>query len=201
MKLALAAAAFLALPFATLDAADACAMRKRPPKMIVAQNDLPDALKAEKKGETRTAIRLYERVMNGAAPDADRVKAALAASRLHAADGNTLKAVARARKAVSLDGKHAAARLALGQLLIEAEPAVARLHLDRAGILGVADKTALSLAQAQLHLRLGETAAAARHLDTAEALGADAKQVKALRDALAGPPAQGAAVAQIATGS
>lgn len=186
MKLALAAAAFLALPLATVSTASACAMRKRPPKMIVAKNDLPRAIRAEKKGQTRTAIRLYERVMNGGAAKADRVKAALAASRLHVKAGNTLKAVARARKAVSMDGKHAVARLALGRLLIEAEPAVARLHLERAAILDVADKAGLNLAQAQLHLNAGEKAAAERALAKAESAGADAAQVKALRAALAG---------------
>lgn len=201
MKLAIAAAAFLALPLASVSTASACAMRKRPPKMIVARNDLPRAIKAEKAGKLRTAIRLYERVMNGGATTADKVQGALAASRLHEKSGNTLKAVARARKAVSMDGKHAAARLRLGSLLVEAEPAVARLHLERASILDVADKAGLNLAQARLHLAQGQAVAAARFLDKAEAAGADAEAVKALRDALAKGAAPGADGPQVASKS
>ncbi|MEZ4463926.1 MAG: hypothetical protein R3F60_03675 [bacterium] len=197
MKKLLLAAAVLAAPLAAPQTADACAMRRRIEPVVVAakvqKNDaaLAAARDAEASGQKHTAIRLYEAVMNAPGDAKNRSEAARAAARLLAQDGQTAKAVARARRAVGFNAQSAEAQLLLGELLVDGEAGRAVAHLDRAAALGVAaaDRARLFLAQARGYAAFGQVDRARKHLESARLVGADADAIAAIEASLA-PVAQ-----------
>lgn len=122
LKLALLAlTALLTLGF-TATVANACAMRARKLWPAAAKSVVADADAATKRGDARVAIRLYERVMNNARDAKLRSNAALSAARLHAAAGNTDRAVSRLRRAVNLNAKNKEAAAELKKALAKNAP-------------------------------------------------------------------------------
>lgn len=97
--------------------AAACAMY-RPMVVESAERLVADAAKAEKRGEPRTAIRLYERAMNDAhAAKTLRAEAAVKAGALQAKAGKARESQRRFEKAIALDATHVGAQLGLGRAL------------------------------------------------------------------------------------
>ena len=185
MKFA-ALALLVALPaFAVPTTADACAMRKMPVELMVADAQFDKGQDAEEAGQFRAAIRHYERAMNGKGSITKRADAALAAARLHQKLGKTDRAKARLMRGVSIDGDHAGVRKALGALLLDGEPIEALQHLQAAQNADRFDADVYAdLAVA--HARLGQREAAERNLVTAKGLGADPAKVIAAERAIAG---------------
>jgi tetratricopeptide (TPR) repeat protein len=130
----------VALAFATLlgaGQASACAMFKaRKVPMVVAQNH-DKGVKAEKRGELRQAIRLYERAMNGAGKPALRAASATSAARLHLKQGRAERAESRLNRALEIAPKFAEAHAVLAQVKADlGELTAAKAHLARAQELG-----------------------------------------------------------------
>ena len=172
-------------------------MRRKSEPVVVAQkapaNDaaLAEARTAEAQGQRHTAIRLYEAVMNAPGDSKNRAEAARGAARLLALDGQSARAVARARRAVGFNARNVEAQLLLGELLVDGEPGRAVAHLDRAASLGVAraDRARLFLAQARAYGAFGKVDRARKHLESARAVGADAEVIATIEASLA-PVAQ-----------
>jgi len=176
------AAAGLAAP----TAADACAMRKArlPTIEMVADRHMNKGDQAQAKGDTRAAIRHFERAMNAEGNATTRATAALRAARLHDALGRTERAIARLTRGVALDGEHFGVRMALGEMLLQADAGAALAHLEAArDIDRMAAEVYPELAIA--HAKLGQRDAAQRYLTTAKGLGASPERVIAAEKALA----------------
>ncbi len=167
--------------------ADACAMRKVhvPVQEMVADSHFQKGLEAEARGQTRAAIRHFERAMNADGAQATRADAALRAARLHDTLGRTERAIARLTRGVALDGEHFELRLELGRKLITRDAAGAVAQLEAARDLDrMAAQVYPELAIA--HAKLGQREEAQRYLITAKGLGAAPERVLAAEKALAG---------------
>lgn len=174
-------------------AADACAMRRMAePQAVVAKNAMDEAIKAEKAGNVHSAIREYERAMNGKGTSALRAQAAQEAARLHLKLGRTGAAVNRLKRAVALNPKAGPARLALGALVVADDAPLATTHLLEALKSKDVDHARVQLVLADALARQGMTAQATKALDAAEKLGADAQGIADLRARLE-PSANGVA--------
>ncbi len=115
--------------------AHACAMKrvriKAKPVLMV--QTLKDAARAETRGNTRSAIRRYERAMNAKGDVKLKARAAYKAATLHLAEGRTAKARSRLNTAVKFDSRHAMAHAVLARLLAEdGDLSEARAHLKKA---------------------------------------------------------------------
>ena len=188
LKTTLALAFAFAVPAVTLATpgeAQACAMMKAPRPMMVAKA-MKKAKAAEKRGEDRTALRLYERAMRGRGTPAAQADAAFAAARIHAKLGRGERAMGRLSRAIQLNPKHIDARLAYAKGLLPEGGFEAQEHLDAAKALPMSD-----LQKAHWHLATALTkdhADALTHLKQAEALGASPETVAATRRTLGPAP-------------
>lgn len=193
----LALVATLALLSAlTPTAASACAMRKiSPPVEMVAQVHFRKAAAAEDRGQTRVAIREYERAMNAEGPARVRAEAAVRAARLHAAAHHASRVESRLRRAVALDRRHAEAHAALGRHLLGKADAEAISMLRKAIALNAEGAADLNLDLALASIRLHQREAAQAALQQARMGGADPARVAAVEAALAATPAQPAQMA------
>lgn len=185
--LALAVAvASMTFSVAAPSSAEACAMRKfKKPEAVVAKNALKQAQDAEKAGNLHSAIRHYERAMNGKGTKAARADAAQAAARLHLKLGRTGAGINRLKKAIALNPTAPAPRVALGALVLEQDPKLAATHLKEAIKRKAADPARNYLMLADAFARQGLDAEALKALAKAETNGADAASVAAIRDTLA----------------
>lgn len=148
LKFALMAGAVTLVPAVSAQQASACAMRKvRAP--VSAQKMVAKAKRYEERGETRAAIRQYERAMNSSrGSDAVRADAAMAAARLHTQEGNAERALSRVKRATELAPERADVWAAYSALQAKAgQLDVARVALDKARALG-ADAPTLDAAEA-----------------------------------------------------
>lgn len=185
MKFA-ALALLVALPALAVPAtADACAMRKMPVKLMVADTEMQKGENAEEAGRLRAAIRHYERAMNAPGDASTQADAALASARLNEKLGNADRALARLHRAVAIDGSHAGARKTLGAKLLDTNPIEALRHLQAAQNADRFDAD-LYTDLAVAHARMGQKAAAERNLLTAKGLGADPQKVVAAEKVIAG---------------
>ncbi|MFN3199085.1 MAG: tetratricopeptide repeat protein [Bradymonadia bacterium] len=148
LTFALMAGAVTVVPAVTVSTADACAMRKVR-KPVSSKAMVAKAERAEKRENTRQAIRLYERAMNNSRGDeVVRANAALAAARLHSSLGHDDQALARVKRATELAPDQADAWAAYSALQAKAgQIEGARTALDTARKLG-ADAETLSAAEA-----------------------------------------------------
>lgn len=188
---ALACSSF-GLVAATPAPAAACAMYR--PKVAQSTERLvAQAAEAERKGELRTAIRLYERAMNDdAGATAPRVRAALKAGELQAKAGKGKESLRRFEKAVALDLTHYEARMAYGRALVrEGDFATAQTQFGAAAANVRATEMERGHAQAALAIALakqGRAHEARIALDRARTQGALAEAV-AEAEAVVGPAA------------
>jgi tetratricopeptide (TPR) repeat protein len=188
---ALAAGSF-GLVAATPGTAEACGMYR--PKVAQSTERLvAQAAEAERKGELRTATRLYERAMNDdAGATAPRVRAALKAGELQAKAGKGRESLRRFEKAVALDSTHYEARMVFGRALAaKGDFAAAQAQFGAATGLPRATPMERGHAQAALAVSLakqGRAHEARQALDRARELGA-LSEALAEAEAALGPAA------------